>query len=76
MVIEKTLSFDDYKRCLFDGINIYRDQHLIQHRKHDVFTFNINKLALSRDNDKRIIQDDQISTLAQGYYKSLDDVRK
>ena len=68
VVVEKTVSFNDYKECLFNGKNIYRNQHLIQHRKHNIFTFNVNKLALSRDNDKRIVDKKQISTLTRGHY--------
>ena len=40
---------------------------LIQHKNHDVFTNTQNKVALDRDDDKRITQDDQITTLARGY---------
>ena len=66
-VVEKSITFDDYKKCLFDGKNVYKNQLLFQNKKHDIFTVNINKLALNRDDDKRIVQDDQISTLARGY---------
>ena len=37
--------------------------------EHDVYTVNINKIALNRDDDKRIIQQDGISTLAIGHYR-------
>ena len=68
-VVDKTLTFNDYKKSLFDGIDFYRNQHLIQNKKHEVFTLNVNKLALNRDDDKRIIGEDQISTLARGHYR-------
>ena len=68
-VVEKALSFDDYKRCLEDGKNIYREQILFQNKKHNVYTSAINKIALNRDDDKRIIQPDLITTKARGHYK-------
>ena len=47
-------SFDDYKRCLFGGEWNYRSQLLFRSRKHEVRTLEVNKLALSREDDKRI----------------------
>ena len=68
-VVEKTLHFDDYKTCLFDGKDIYREQMTFKSTEHDVYTVNINKIALNRDDDKRIIQKDGISTLVIGHYR-------
>ena len=69
-VVKKTIGFDDYKECLIDGKNIYREQMAFRTSKHDIYTINQNKLALNRDDDKRIILDDGISTLARGHYKT------
>ena len=71
-VVEKTLTFDDYKKCLEDGKNVYREQMLFQNKKHNVYTSTVNKLALNRDDDKRIIQADLISTKARGHYNRED----
>ena len=38
--------------------------------KHEVHTIEVNKVALNRDDDKRISKKDGISTLARGH-KSL-----
>ena len=38
--------------------------------KHDIFTIEVNKVALNRDDDKWISKKDGISTLARGH-KSL-----
>ena len=43
---------------------------LFQNKKHEIFTSNVNKIALNRDDDKRLIQDDGITTLARGHYKT------
>ena len=56
-VVEKTLGFDDYKKCLFDpgkNKNIYRPKLVFRNKKHKVHTVEVNKVALNRDDDKRI----------------------
>ena len=45
-VVKKTLRFDDYKKCLDDGENVYRQQMMFRNKKHDVFTMNVNKIAV------------------------------
>ena len=35
--------------------------------KHDIFTIEVNKVALNRDDDKRISKRDGISTFARGH---------
>ena len=66
-VVKKNLGFDDYKNCLIDGKNVYREQMMFRSIKHNIYTINCNKIALNRDDDKRIIQDDGITTLARGH---------
>ena len=53
-VVKQTISFEDYKRCLFDGDRIHRSQLLFRSSKHRIRTLELNKLALSREDDKRI----------------------
>ena len=67
-VVKKTISFEDYKRCLFEGRVIHRSQMMFRLRKHKVKTVEVNKLALSREDDKRI-STDGIASLAMGHYK-------
>ena len=67
---EKTLDFDDYKKCLFnpvDGKNTNGSQLIFRNRKHEVHTVEVNKVALNRDDDKRIAKKDGVSTLARGH---------
>ena len=40
---------------------------LFQNKKHEVYTVNKYKIALNRDDDKRLVQADGITTLARGY---------
>ena len=66
-VVAEGLMFDDYKTCLFDGEIIYKGQILIENKKHKVYTVNKYKIALNRDNDKRLVQANGITTLARRY---------
>ena len=67
-VVKITISFEDYKRCLFEGASIHRSQMMFRSRQHKVKTFEVNKLALSREDDKRI-SIDGIASLAMGHYE-------
>ena len=63
-VIKKTFTFEDYKNCLFNPTDVYRLQLMLRSTKHEVHTIEVNKVALNRDDDKRISKRDGISTLA------------
>ena len=41
--------------------------NIIRSLKHELFTEQVNKVALTANDDKRIIQPDKINTLAYGY---------
>ena len=62
------MSFDDYKRCLSSGEQRHRSQLLFRSRKHEVKMLEVNKLALSREDDKRI-SINGVATYATGHYK-------
>ena len=49
-VVKRTITFEDYKNCLFKKSNIYRSQLLFRSFKHDVHMIEVNKLA---DDDKK-----------------------
>ena len=66
-VIEKKITFDDYKRCLFSEEPQTRTMNVIRSYKHEVYTEEVNKVALDSQDDKRIILEDKIYTHAHGY---------
>ena len=66
-VVKKTLTFEDYKTCLFSDSTEYRSQLMFRLSKHEVHTIKVNKFALNRDDDKRISRKDRISTLSRGH---------
>ena len=67
-VVKKTITHGNYKETLFSRKEQYRKINVIRSHLHDVFTEEINKVALSVNDDKRIIMDDGIHTLAYGHY--------
>ena len=66
-VIKKKIKFNDYKKCLFNNELILKSQQRFISKKHDVYTKNINKIALSNNDDKRIISSNKISSYPYGY---------
>ena len=69
-IVKKTLTFKDYKACLFNSDMTYRSQLMFTSIKHKIFTLKVNKVALNRDDDKRFSKKVGISTLVHGH-KSL-----
>ena len=70
-VVKQTISFEDYKRCLFDGDRIHMSQLLFRSSKHRIRTLELNKLALNREDDKRI-SIDGITSYCMGHYNAMD----
>ena len=66
-VFKKTLTFEDYKACLFNDSTEYRSQLMFRLAKHEVHTIDVNKVALNREDDKRISRKDGISTFVRGH---------
>ena len=66
VVIKKQISFDDYKECLLSKQTQMRKMNVIRSHQHELYSETVNKIALSANDDKRIILDDGISTLALG----------
>ena len=53
-VVKKTLTFENYKTCLFSDSTEYRSQLMFRLSKHEVCTIEVNKVTLNRDDNKRI----------------------
>ena len=68
-VVEKSITHDDYKTCLLTGKEQLRKMNIIRSYNHEVYTEEVNKVALSAEDDKRYILEDGIHTLAWGHYK-------
>ena len=70
-VVKKSITHEDYKKCLTDRKPQLRKMNVIRSYKHNVFTEEVNKVALSANDDKRHILEDDINTLALGHYRIL-----
>ena len=66
-VIKRMIKFDDYKNCLLNGEVILKSQQRFISKGHDIYTENINKIALSSNDDKRIVSSDKVTSYPYGY---------
>ena len=68
-VVKNSITHADYKTCLFTRKEQLRKMNVIRSHMHEVYTEEVNKIALSPSDDKRHILEDQTHTLALGHYK-------
>ena len=66
-VIKRMIKFNDYKNCLLKDKVLLKSQQRFISKKHDVYTENINKIALSNNDDKRIASSNKITSYLYGY---------
>ena len=66
-VIKKMIKLDDYKNCLLNDKVILKSQQRFISNKPDVYTENVNKIALSNNDDKRIVSSNKITSYTYGY---------
>ena len=66
-VIKRMITFNDYKNCLVKDEVLLKSQQIFISKKHDVYTENINKIALSNNDGKRIVSSDKITSYPYGY---------
>ena len=65
--IKRIIKFNDYKNCQLNGKVVLKSQQRFKSKEHDVYEENINKIALSSYDDKRIISLDKITSYPYGY---------
>ena len=66
-VIKRMIKFNDYKNCLLNDEVVLKSQQRFKSKGHDVYTENINKIALSSNDDKKLIASDKITSYSHGY---------
>ena len=65
-IIERELMFKDYKDYLFNGKIKLKSQQRFKSDYHNVYTVQVNKIALSSNDDKRLQIFDKIIRYPQG----------
>ena len=65
-VIKQKTMFQNFTNCLFNNETVYRSQERFKSYNHDVYTEEVNKIALSSNDDKRIQTFDRITTYPYG----------
>ena len=58
--------FENYKDCLYNNKTVYRSKERFKSYYHDVYTEEVNKIALSSNDDKRLQTSDRITTYPYG----------
>ena len=58
--------FENYKDCLFNGEVILKSQQRFKSDHHKVYTEEVNKIALSSDDDKRLQTFNRVTTYPYG----------
>ena len=61
------IKFNDYKNCALNGEVVLKSQQRFNSKGHDVYTENINKIALSSNDNKRLVAPDKITSYPYGY---------
>ena len=69
LMVKNSITHEDYKNCLFTGKEQLRKMNVIRSHKHDIYTEEVNKIALSSSDDKRHIFEGQTATFALGNYR-------
>ena len=65
-VTKKTLSFDHYKKCLFNNETVKSIQHRIKSTRYSVDTVQINRVALKNNDNKRLRSYNSVTTFPYG----------
>ena len=65
-IVKRELMFENYKDALFNDKIIIRSQQRFRSYNHKVYTEEVNKIALSSNDDKRIQAFDKVTTFPYG----------
>ena len=66
-VVNKESTFEDYKTCLFDKKEQMRTMNVIRIHEHKSYTEDVNKIDMRSNDDKHIVLENKINTLAYGH---------
>lgn len=69
-IVKKTIDITDYKKCVLENIDMYRDVNSIRTKGLTNYSLQQTKLALSNQDDKRVWNG--INSFAYGHYKIIN----
>ncbi|KAF0710215.1 Uncharacterized protein FWK35_00029103, partial [Aphis craccivora] len=74
-VVKNHMTLEDHRKCLFDedGVEAYRENVSIRSFKHQLMTIKTKKLKYNSHDDKRVVLQDKINTLAHEHYSIESD---
>ena len=70
-MVKYEITFENFKDCLFGnltGEEQMSKMNVIRSYKYELCTKEVNKIALSANDDKQIVLKDGVHTLAYGHY--------
>ncbi len=69
-VVKNHMTMEDHRKCLFGeaGVEAYRENVSIRSFNHQLVTIKTRKLTYNNYDDKRVVLEDKINTLAHGHY--------
>ena len=67
-VIKKDIKHEDYKNVLFNNKQMHHTMKTIRSQKHQLGSFELNKISLSCFDDKRFLHDNGITSYSYGHY--------
>ena len=70
-IIQNNLTHDNYKKVLLSEEQIHHSMKTIRSMKHQLASYELNKISLSCFDDKRYIHENGITSYAYGHYKIL-----
>ena len=65
-IIKRRLMFENYKDSLFNNKTIIRSQLRLKSNHNNVYTEEVNKIALNSNDDKRLQTFDRVTTYPYG----------
>ncbi|XP_026821512.1 uncharacterized protein LOC113559927 [Rhopalosiphum maidis] len=74
-VVKNHMTLEDHRKCLFDeaGVELYKENVSIRSFNHQLKTIKTKKLTYNSYDDKRVVLEDKINTLAHGHYSLEED---
>ncbi|XP_060881904.1 uncharacterized protein LOC132953535 [Metopolophium dirhodum] len=74
-VVKNHMTLEDHKKCLFgeEGLELYKENISIRSFNHQLMTIKTKKLTYNSYDDKRVVLEDKVNTLAHGHYSIEED---